>query len=422
MKTLKTVRFTLLLLARLLMVMIAVMAVPVMSMAAQAMAMVAVGGVTSVVNGSTIQMIATVLPADAADKTVTWSVTSGTGTATIDATSGLLTGVTVGTVTVTATANDVSGISGSEIITVDSAGTTTAGRGGAVSHIPAVQTEDGTVVTASSVVLNGDITSDDGYDITGYGFLWGASSNSLTNQLDQGADNHSGVFTASLSNLAAGATYYFEAYATSSYGTADGAVMSFTTTGAVPTLVPIQVFSDVPASFWASDAIDNLSSIGYVSGYPGGVFNPGNQITRAEFATIMDKVLKLTRYTAQAPMFSDVDTGDWFARAVETAVSTGIFKGYGDSTFHPNAPISRQEIACVLVQALGKSQLADSDAKIKTEFLDDQDIAWWSRGYITVALQQGIAGGYPGGSFKPEDETTRAEACTMVENFLSVYK
>lgn len=74
-------------------------------------------GTITVADGSTLQMLATILPANAADQTVTWSVTNGTGSATIN-TNGVLTGTSEGTVTVFATANDGSGITGQTMITV----------------------------------------------------------------------------------------------------------------------------------------------------------------------------------------------------------------------------------------------------------------------------------------------------------------
>ncbi|HPU47927.1 MAG TPA: Calx-beta domain-containing protein, partial [Syntrophomonadaceae bacterium] len=76
---------------------------------------------TTVANGGTLQMIAEVEPANATDKTVTWSVFPGTGTATIDPSTGLLTGTGEGTVTVRATANDGSGVYGEKVITVTEA-------------------------------------------------------------------------------------------------------------------------------------------------------------------------------------------------------------------------------------------------------------------------------------------------------------
>ncbi|WP_236995053.1 S-layer homology domain-containing protein [Heliomicrobium modesticaldum] len=79
------------------------------------------GDAATVVNGGTLQMTAEVLPVDATDKTVTWSVYSGTGTAGINASTGLLTGTGEGTVTVRATANDGSGVYGEATITVTAA-------------------------------------------------------------------------------------------------------------------------------------------------------------------------------------------------------------------------------------------------------------------------------------------------------------
>lgn len=75
------------------------------------------GNATTVADGADLQMLAAILPINATDQTVTWSVVNGTGTATISV-GGLLTGTSVGTVTVIATANDASGVTGSIVITV----------------------------------------------------------------------------------------------------------------------------------------------------------------------------------------------------------------------------------------------------------------------------------------------------------------
>lgn len=75
------------------------------------------GSATTVADGGTLQMVATILPINATDQTVTWSVVNGSGSATISV-GGLLTGTSAGTVTVIATANDASGVTGSIVITV----------------------------------------------------------------------------------------------------------------------------------------------------------------------------------------------------------------------------------------------------------------------------------------------------------------
>jgi hypothetical protein len=138
--------------------------------------------------------------------------------------------------------------------------------------------------------LNGDITADNNSDITEYGFLWGTGSNSLTNTLTVGTDNHSGAFTTALGSLTAGTAYYFQAYAKNAMGESLGAVLSFT---AGTLQAPPPVFSDVPSSYWAYGAINQLSTAGYVYGYPDGTFKPGNQITRAEACVMVENFLNI---------------------------------------------------------------------------------------------------------------------------------
>jgi hypothetical protein len=377
---------------------------------------VTAGGATMVVNGAALQMNAAVLPTNATNQTVTWSVIPGTGSATISST-GLLTGTAVGTVTVAATANDTSGVIGKETITVASANilSLAGGRGGGV---PSVAPEVISVSPNTGSSAGGTTSTITGSNLTGatavtFGITPATSSNV----------NGDGTITATAPAEATGAVNVFVTTPAGTSPISPGDQFTYTATTPVPAPAPVKgaIFTDVPAPFWASYAVNFLSSLGYVGGYPDGAFMPDNNITRAEFATIMVKVLKLTPRSTQTPMFSDINTGDWFYQAVETSVYSGIFKGYDDDTFHPNAPISRQEIACVLVQAMGKSKLADSNAKAVTKFVDDQDIAWWSRGYVFIALQQGTVSGYPDGSFKPESDTTRAEACAMVESFLSAH-
>ena len=130
----------------------------------------------------------------------------------------------------------------------------------------------------------------------------------------------------------------------------------------------------MPPSYWAYGDITALSTAGYVYGYPDGAFRPENNISRAEFVAIMDKVLKLPVYSPEAPDFGDVSTADWFYQSVENAVYAGIVKGYGGD-FRPGDPITREELACILVTALGQQKEALASASTKTGFTDDADIS-----------------------------------------------
>jgi hypothetical protein len=113
------------------------------------------GNATTLANGSNLQMSAAVLPANATDQTVNWSVTNGTGTAGIDATSGLLTGTGVGTVTVKATAKDASGVSGTEDITITAA--VSGGGGGGPSTVTTANVSSASDLTTA--LANSSITT-----------------------------------------------------------------------------------------------------------------------------------------------------------------------------------------------------------------------------------------------------------------------
>jgi hypothetical protein len=189
----------------------------------------------------------------------------------------------------------------------------------------------------------------------------------------------------------------------------------------VPAPVPVQNFSDVAASYWASDVITSLAGQGYIAGYPDGTFKPDNTITRAEFVTILDKVMKLADNNPATPGFSDVSSQDWFYGSVENAVYAGLVKGYGQ-TFGPNSQINREELATILVRALNEQDQAAASMSVQTGFTDDGGISGWARGYVAAAVEKGLLKGYPDNSFRAKNSATRAETCAMIANFLNVRK
>jgi hypothetical protein len=306
------------------------------------------------------------------------------------------------------------------------------GGGGAMAAAaPTVQTDSAQSITASSAILNGNIVSGGGANITEYGFLWGTSQDNLANTLQVGTDNHSGDFTATLSNLTGGTAYYFQAFAKNT-SEADGTVMSFTTTGEPQTTTTSTIsntttttapaFSDVQASYWAYDAISNLSRLDYITGYPDGSFKPDGTITRAEFVSILTRALKLQAYSPPVPGFTDVSSSDWFYSSVESSVHAGIASGNGSGSFSPNEPVTREEMATILVNALSKQDEAKASMSARTLFADDTSISSWARGFVVMAVNEGLIRGYPDNTFRPQGDATRAEACSMISSFLSIQK
>ncbi len=171
-----------------------------------------------------------------------------------------------------------------------------------------------------------------------------------------------------------------------------------------------ELFTDVPASYWASGVIDELSGLGYISGYPDGSFKPGNRISRAEFATVLVKAFQLPAASGQ--VFDDT-AGHWSRDYIGAAHAAGIVSGYSESSFGPDDPITREQMAVMIAKA---AEIEDATETIT--FTDSGQVSAWAGGALAAVAQGGIMQGYPDGAFAPLKEATRAEAVTVIAKAL----
>jgi len=109
-------------------------------------------------------------------------------------------------------------------------------------------------------------------------------------------------------------------------------------------------FADVADGAWYAGFVNRLAELGVVSGRAAGTFDPDGKVTRAELAAMLVRALGGSPSTV-LPGFSDVPDDAWYAGFVARLAELGITVGYGDGTFHPNAPITRAEVAAMLVRA-----------------------------------------------------------------------
>ena len=136
-------------------------------------------------------------------------------------------------------------------------------------------------------------------------------------------------------------------------------------------------FFDVPDNEWYAQAVGMLSSLGILRGYEKGDFRPQNPITRAEFTAVATRFAKATGGTAD---FLDVPGSHWAHGSIATAADYGWVSGYGDGTFGPNGNITRAEVAAIVNRMLGRK--ADEEwvranpEKIKS-FSDLRDASQW---------------------------------------------
>lgn len=181
-------------------------------------------------------------------------------------------------------------------------------------------------------------------------------------------------------------------------------------------------FTDA-TNHWAKNDINILASKLVVSGVNDNQFAPEKKVTRAEFATIIVRALGLQPNESQG-RFIDVSPDDWYAGAIGAAVEAGIIKGYQDNSFKPNAYVTREEVAVMLVRAM---KLAGVDTSIGvgenqqylTRFSDGSRINTWAQDSIAIAVKLEIINGNSKGMFLPATNTTRAETVVTIKRMLT---
>lgn len=186
---------------------------------------------------------------------------------------------------------------------------------------------------------------------------------------------------------------------------------AFETDGAV---APTAAYADI-ASHWAKAYITALSSKGIINGYEDGTFRPDNQITRAEFAKLL--VTLSGKTPVYKDVFADVAAADWSYGYVAAASDMGLVTGY-NGNFEPNGLITKQDAAVMLYRYAQSRGLAlGGDA----QFDDSALIADYAAVPVGALANGGVISGSDG-RFYPTNNTTRAEAATLIYKLLSLTK
>jgi uncharacterized repeat protein (TIGR01451 family) len=145
---------------------------------------------------------------------------------------------------------------------------------------------------------------------------------------------------------------------------------------------------------------------GFIKGYPDGTFRPQNQITRAEVAAMLSRILGTGSSTGAN--FSDLPTNHWAYGYISAVVNAGLFNGYPDGTFRPDQSITRAELSKVMVLMRNLFPIQVSPPTFP-------DIAGhWAINSIEMASRAGFVTGYPSGDFRPDQPITRAETVTLI--------
>lgn len=166
-------------------------------------------------------------------------------------------------------------------------------------------------------------------------------------------------------------------------------------------------YSDVPRDHWAYSEIQRSGEIGFMSGMGDGTFGLGQNVTRAQFVSMLVRMFGWS--ASEGTGFSDVAPGDWYYSDVLTASDMGVLDTT-EAYFRPNDNITREEMAVMIIKALGYGELAEEIANDGVPFSDVTE----NKGYISLAYEFGIISGRGGSIFDPNGTALREDAAAMM--------
>lgn len=169
------------------------------------------------------------------------------------------------------------------------------------------------------------------------------------------------------------------------------------------------------AGHWAEASIERWSGYGIIQG-SNGKFDPDGQLTCAQLATILARLLKLP--AAKDAGFIDNPADAWYYDAINRCAAAGILKGNGDGTVTPNASITRERAMVMLGRALGIEPIENPNL---TQFTDGAQVASYARGMLAALIRAGIVGGVTADQLAPQNNITRAATVTILDRAIQTY-
>ena len=159
----------------------------------------------------------------------------------------------------------------------------------------------------------------------------------------------------------------------------------------------------------ATPKLNTSDHFAYVQGYPNGTVKPAGNITRAETAAIlfrlMDDASRKTYYSTKSG-FRDVASGSWYNTYVATLNNAGVITDSSNGYFRPNEAITRAELAAMLAKF--------SETTSAANYFNDVSAKYWAANAIAICAKLGWITGYPDGTFRPDKNVTRAELMAMI--------
>lgn len=179
--------------------------------------------------------------------------------------------------------------------------------------------------------------------------------------------------------------------------------------GSLAAPVSAAAFQDVPANHWAADSIQRCVEKGFFNGKSETRFGLGQKMSRSAFAVVLCRFFGWETTVTTEQTYPDVPVDVWYAGAVQAAYEHGAITDQRD-VFRPNDPITREELAVMLVRALGYRDIVGLAQDLPMPFED----VTTNVGYITMAYDLGLVSGTTATTFSPDSTASREQVAVIL--------
>ncbi|MBB5174574.1 S-layer homology domain-containing protein [Texcoconibacillus texcoconensis] len=182
------------------------------------------------------------------------------------------------------------------------------------------------------------------------------------------------------------------------------------------TVTANDTFTDIADDHFAKQEIQTLVDAEVITGYPDDTFKPDNNIDRADAATMFTRALDLDEPTDQTETnFTDIDEDAYYTDAVHLTTAAGIFQGNTHNEFNPTNPLTREEMATVLVRSFD----LEPKAKDNDTLTDIQEANHSHQENIITLYHHGLTEGRSNNQYEPKANVTRAEFAVFLHRALT---
>ncbi len=178
---------------------------------------------------------------------------------------------------------------------------------------------------------------------------------------------------------------------------------------------PAEKYTDVDTTQWYHEGVDYVIEKGMMNGTGTNTFEPNATTTRGMIVTILYRLEK--EPAAGTSPFTDVDANQWYAKAVAWAAANGVVNGTSPTTFHPNDPITREQMAAILYRYASFKGYDVTQKADLAGFTDAAQISDYAKDPMAWANKAGLIGGVSATTLQPQGSAIRAQVATILMRF-----